>query len=441
LGWFNEAPPEQVKIFRAIGAVWFVSVRIVLAGNGDLPRTLAELDRWYLEPPAGQNAATKFLEGIAALKITDSDSNSASLPLAGKGERPHPDKAVPPEMKAAITEFVERNQPAFHAFGQAAQLQESRYPIQLNRGQWVLLPHLTKIRHTAQILELSAISHAVAGQGKDAGDDLLAGLALARSLESEPVLISQLVRVACNSIMVKSLEQTLNRITLPQQTLDQLQKSLQRSEEREAAGFGFTRGFVGKQVSDLSAFDMPPEGYLTISDKATPEERKKLELEIKETLAADRKFCQTTFDQALAVRKQPFPARLTQDVFAEAYLVATNRNLPLSSVLFGGLNKDTALEASSLANLRLAQTTIALERFRSAHANHFPDSLTELAPNYLSPVPADPFDGKPLRYHKKGIGYALYSIGQNLMDDGGKSGNGTEGDIVFAVISPPQNNP
>lgn len=416
----------------------FLSAGISFADNGDLPRTLAELNRWYVEPPAGQNAATKFLEGIAALKITDADTNSANLPLIGKGELPQSDKPVLPEMKAVMAEFIQRNQSALRIFDQAAQLQQSRYPIDLNQGQATLLPHLPKIKRAAQILELSSISHAVAGQSKEAGDNLLTSLALARSLEFEPVLISQLVRVACKSITMNGLEQTLNRTTLPPQTLDQLEKSLQQSEERETAGFGFTRAFVGEQVIDLRAFDMSTEQYLKVPDNATPQEREQFKLKIKEAMTADQQHCKATFDQALAVRNQPFPGRLNQDVFSQAEIVATNKNLFLSSLFFAALNNVAPKEASNLANLRLAKTTIALEKFRRFHSNHFPEALSELMPNYLKSVPTDPFDGQSLRYHKAGNGYVLYSIGRNLKDDGGKPGIGREGDIVFAVVSPPQ---
>ena len=39
---------------------------------------------------------------------------------------------------------------------------------------------------------------------------------------------------------------------------------------------------------------------------------------------------------------------------------------------------------------------------------------------YLKAVPLDPFDGKPLRYKKLSPGYVVYSIGEDLSDDGGQ---------------------
>ena len=46
-----------------------------------------------------------------------------------------------------------------------------------------------------------------------------------------------------------------------------------------------------------------------------------------------------------------------------------------------------------------------------------PDSLAELVPEYIEEIPADPFDGKPIRYSadKKRI----YSVGKDLIDSGG----------------------
>ena len=304
------------RIILLLGVLFLT--KATFAVGDDLPRTLAELNRWYVEPPAGSNAATKFLEGIAALKITDVDTNSANLPLIGEGKLPQPDKPVLPEMEAAMAELVQRNQSAFHIFDQAARLQQSRYPIDLNQGYMILLPHLLKMKNAARIMEISSVSHAVAGQGREAGDALLVSLAMARSLESEPVLISQLVRVALVSMTVSGLEQVLNRVVLPAQTLDRLEESFRQSEKLEAAGFGFTRAFVGERMSDLSAFEMSPEQYLTVPDNATPEERERLEAKIKKTLTEDRQYCEATFGQALAVRNQPFPRPNHAEIIEQA---------------------------------------------------------------------------------------------------------------------------
>lgn len=70
--------------------------------------------------------------------------------------------------------------------------------------------------------------------------------------------------------------------------------------------------------------------------------------------------------------------------------------------------------------LRQARLAVALERYRREHGT-FPDRLSQLAPKYLRSVLADPMDGEPMRYSKDSANrFRLWSVGQNLDDDGGK---------------------
>jgi hypothetical protein len=60
-----------------------------------------------------------------------------------------------------------------------------------------------------------------------------------------------------------------------------------------------------------------------------------------------------------------------------------------------------------------------VQRFRRAHNNALPAGLQELEPAWLNPVPADPYDGQPLRFRKRGTGFVIYSIGSDGQDDAG----------------------
>ena len=68
---------------------------------------------------------------------------------------------------------------------------------------------------------------------------------------------------------------------------------------------------------------------------------------------------------------------------------------------------------------RIAITAIALKRFHLKHGT-WPQTLNELAPEFISSVPIDPFDGKPLKYRPNPDGtFTLYSVGEDGIDDGG----------------------
>ena len=62
---------------------------------------------------------------------------------------------------------------------------------------------------------------------------------------------------------------------------------------------------------------------------------------------------------------------------------------------------------------------IALEQFRNKNGR-LPQKLEELAPAFLAEVPKDPFTGSELLYHPLPNGYVIYSVGRDLIDDGGK---------------------
>jgi hypothetical protein len=70
------------------------------------------------------------------------------------------------------------------------------------------------------------------------------------------------------------------------------------------------------------------------------------------------------------------------------------------------------------AELRSAAAALAVERFRRRHGR-WPERLEDLVPDYLDRVPADPYDGAPLRLRKLADGLVIYSVGANGQDDGG----------------------
>jgi hypothetical protein len=76
------------------------------------------------------------------------------------------------------------------------------------------------------------------------------------------------------------------------------------------------------------------------------------------------------------------------------------------------------LEVRKIASRRTTQTALAIERYRLAEGR-LPQALSDLVPVYLEAIPTDPFDGQELRYDVLAKGYVVYSIGEDLRDDGG----------------------
>ena len=345
-------------------------------------------------------------------------------------------------MKTAIAAFIQQSKPAWDLFERGSALAQSRYPVDLTKAENMQLPHLARIKQAAQVLAVFALGYADTQRGKEAGDSLLIGYALGRSLETEPLLISQLVRVACNAFATSSLEQTVNRIAIPPQSLLQLQAVLGPLVDREASGESFSRAFVGQKLlvmANFAAQFLSPEKLQEFRkqlDAASPEQLQSIQKDfdskfgtnsgsvkdvgnVKDRIISNLpKYSQLTaesYDHLLAAHKEPFPSRLKAV------------DLPGQSDGRAILN-----EAGALVHLRLAQTAVALERFRAANGSRYPNDLPELSPKFLASVPEDPFDGQPLRYAKSGNGYTLHSIGPTGASDAKLK------DLSFTVSNPPK---
>ena len=408
-----------------------------------LPQTPEELNAWYVEPPAGQNAATFELQGIKARQVSGADQ-IANLPVLGKLPPPLPGTPLPAPVKSALAAFLQRNHEALQFFAQGAQYEQSRYPINLSQGSETILPHLAGTKSGMQITEMSAIWDAENNNGKQAADDVLMTLALARSLKAEPVLISQLVRVAGLSLAVDGLNQVMNRTTLPAESLSELAKAFQAMEDYDSRGEGFNRAMIGEAVNHRALLKNRKALIRLLSTPGTfvlPDEQNRRLLQYLEKtgdLKAEQACMETDYQQLLSARQAAFPDRLKSvaDLIHQCVTDATDRGLQLNIILLSGLDAPVSREARNLANLRLAMAAVALEQFRATH-NLYPATLSELTPTGLAAAPADPFDGQPLRYRKQGAGYVLYSIGPDLKDNGGQRMTGQVGDLVFAVVTPP----
>jgi hypothetical protein len=67
------------------------------------------------------------------------------------------------------------------------------------------------------------------------------------------------------------------------------------------------------------------------------------------------------------------------------------------------------------ARCRCAAAALAVERHR-LKTGQWPGSLTDV----MTPVPLDPYDGAPLRYRRLPDGVAVYAVGPDRTDDGGR---------------------
>jgi hypothetical protein len=128
-------------------------------------------------------------------------------------------------------------------------------------------------------------------------------------------------------------------------------------------------------------------------------------------------------DQSLNTSKTPFPQRLDEAKQLGQRIdkeLRDHKFLLLSRLLLTASGEAMIKEAEMVARLHLAQTALAIERYRLQNNGHLPEALEEVSGLTPASARSDPFDGKPLRYRRLARGYMVYSIGKNARDEGGQ---------------------
>ena len=430
--------------------------------HAGFPATCAELDKWYPQPPAGENAADVYKEAFAHYAMWTNEEARLSvpphargkgrvssfsgfkrdlLPVVGSAMLPLRAEPLPSEMQKLVAEYLSDNAESLRLLHQAASMKSCRYPIDLTRGVNTLLPHLNPLRQAARLLELEAIQYTEQQQRQPAVESVIASLDVSRSLNQEPTLISYLVHVSCQGITLDSLERILNGTTLTDAQLVKLAAAIEESENQQA----FTRAFAGERCMHVDVLRgvrtgrTPRDGspymengdafwprFLTAEYNATG----LLELDEREYLDIMERYVKAT--QLLPPENiRAFHAVGEQVQHLTQWRFISRRLLP---VLGSAVNKP----ARSDAKIRDAQVALAVERYRLANGK-LPNQLSDLVPSFLPSVPTDPFDGKPLRCKTLAKGYMVYSVGDDREDNGGVETNskgisyvpGT--DITFTV--------
>ena len=205
---------------------------------------------------------------------------------------------------------------------------------------------------------------------------------------------------------------------------------------------GITRALVGERAMGIGVFELPPEkqAKLMALSEDGPKNFSAEAYRKSSEYDADICFCLDRIEELLAAAGMPFPNCLdAASRSSDRAKEAKGKGFHISALLLPGYSFVMKRAGEAMGHRRATLAGLAVERYRLAHQNALPDTLEQLVPQFLSAVPTDPFDGKPLRYIKKSpTGYVIYSIGRDGKDDGGDArvpGAGADAsyDVTFTV--------
>ncbi|MBN2312614.1 MAG: hypothetical protein JXM79_01715 [Sedimentisphaerales bacterium] len=337
-------------------------------------------------------------------------------------------------MKARIEKCVADNNDALALLHSSAEIEHCRYPVDFAAGVATRLNHLPYMRHAVLLLSLEALLHAENNEKDAAIRSIFSGFGFARALSKEPCTISQFVRLGCYSRNITTLERVINRIDLADRQLIELAEYLYDIERTSDISCAFVGGrcmslsfFTAPTSIDLGLFESVPDRPLTILFQG-------IGLVDMDAII----YLDFVEDYIEAIRLH-YPQRLKVSDSINARIESMSNIHILAREVTSGLSMVITTEARTIAHLRTARTGLAVQRYRLA-TGVLPDTLSQLVPAYLDAVPEDPFDGQELRFKKRETGFVIYSIGEDLSDDGGtekpkkrRGKNAPKWDVTFIV--------
>jgi len=323
----------------------------------------------------------------------------------------------------------------------------SRFPIEYSYEPpaEILLPHLACVKGITLVCQLRAIAELENHQTSEAFADLQLAFRMSDSIRDEPILIDHLVRLATVTIGVQGIREGIARHAWTQPQLQEFEKYLAKLDllhEYEQAMRGeralnigtmdYLRRHNGNMMGSIPASDSPQSHHdaFYLAPGGWYYQNMRLLGEMY------RDYILPIIDETNRVVSPDLSGQMHRNL-DERHLGPYNLYVKLVLPPLAAASIRTARAQTWVDEARVA---CAIERYRLAHKD-LPDTLTALTPQYIRKIPADLFDGQPLRYKFDTNGtYLLYSIGWNQIDDGGVPGlrtgstphaNAAKGDWVW----------
>ncbi len=311
----------------------------------------------------------------------------------------------------------------------------------------VQLPQLDHFRSAARLLASDSLHALEQDDGARFVRDISAMIAMSMHTSEDQTLISQLVAsamrtIACERIVMaiewkpqslkdeqlvllasrlRSIPDAAFQVELSIELL-MLQDMLQRTYSDDGHGDGYFNAAYGahlisslESMSSIESNDFGPSAK-TMGVLLSP---------IGAALMATRKetidMCEALYDKSERQSKLPlwqqdfgyeqeFSQLVTQDAV---------RKWLIPRLLMPVVGRAVAVCRRAEGHSIAAQTAIALEQFRRAHAGSWPTAINELVPTYLGSAPADPYTGKPIGYTLADGHPLVWSIGDKKFDEFG----------------------
>lgn len=307
--------------------------------------------------------------------------------------------------KEILRAYLEKNRDSLELIAEGSQRPGCNFNVQWKDGFGTELPHISEIIQ----LQSLALLDANLGEGKTSARSAEIVALLGDSLQSDPLILSQLVQSACISKSHALLQENWN----PAGYTAFLETGLGNRDFGKGLQLAMlgelhasTRVFI-ENINETEGGPNPADNPNWANDLET---LTRLYQDIYNLVPRPYHEIREEISQIeTRIKTAPHYAEVTQKVFPDVGSI---------------LQRMTASEAIT-ATQRIA---LALSEHRNAQGS-YPTSLEQI--KSIPPgLMQDPFTGQPYKYRREGNGFVLYSVGSDGLDNGG---NSKEKDLLFRV--------
>jgi len=386
-----------------------------------LPTNATELNAFYSVPAGVSDTTELWTAAVSAVAAANIQQRAANLPFLGSGPTPVPEPGTEWADLEACRTFLDELDDEFGAILRAADAGGmARYPIDFTRGMYTLMPHVLEPRQISRLLALNAHVHAHDGEDQQVLRDVTSIFAVSDSLRGEPVLISQLVRIATYDLGCQLGIGMLPHSQWRDKELENLQVSIGRANFRQET----LNAFHGERATFL----------ISNAESAGILSRDSNSLQAIELFRICTDGLNTSWPEAMKKHRG-----IEKQMTAMASGMLSRLKALTAVHLLPALEVAILSGASAEARQNCALAILAAHRYRLQH-DELPGSLAEINvlmpgdPDERSVRLQDPFDGLPLRFKSAGGQLLIYSVGRNMTDDGGiLDEEELDGDLVYSI--------
>jgi hypothetical protein len=340
------------------------------------------------------------------------------------------------EQKKNFPLLIEKNKEIFQFLEKAVTMPKCRFPIDYYLGPAMSCLHLSKLHNCAFLLAIKATIESEKENSEKALNTLIVGFGISRALSIEPLLNSQMVRISIDRTLIRKANTLLSNKTVSVDMYEKLTNTLKQERNATITSLGF-HGIYPMIRWHFDYFKKYPEKeyQLMTGTEESAQEKEKQEKLLQVYLPVIEK------DEIYAINEVLKLVNLTKKPYWEVKeelqkMEEARRKLKgeehfISLLSFSGYGGTYVEETKLDALLGAAEIGLANRIYRKKHGE-FVNSLKQLTPEILSILPLDPFTGKDYVYRKTDKGFIVYSVGEDLTDDGGvEEGITTKPDIVW----------